>query len=94
MAKTSIQNYTFGPLKFTVTGLGVYLGGENLQKALDRLTPEQLKQVNKDAWRQRNSATRLANSQNNVTMYGWNDKRDQIIDVATIVCRETWKRFK
>lgn len=89
----TITNYTFGPLRVSVRGLGVYLGGEHLRAACDRLTVDELKQANRAAWRQRDSAVRIANRQNNVTVYGWNDKRDQLIDVAEYVCRETWKRI-
>lgn len=87
----NVQQYTFGPLKVVVQGPGVYLGGERLRAACDRLTVAELKQANKEAWRQRKSAVRVANRQRNVTVYGWNDRRDQLIDVAEVVCRETWK---
>ena len=93
MEKT-VQIYTFGPLKVAVQGLGVYLGGKHLQAACDALSRDELKQANRAAWQQRNSATRAANRENNVTIYGWNDRRDQLIDVAEVVCRETWKRMQ
>lgn len=94
MNTQSAQKYSFGPLTLTVKGLGVYLGGDNLQSALDVLSSAELKQVNREAWRQRNNAVRIANRQSNVSAYGWNDRRDQLIDVANVVCRETWKRMK
>lgn len=91
---SQIRRYTFGPLTFTVTGLGLFLGGEKLNERIATLSPAELKQANRDAWRQRNSATRSANRQTNVSSYGWNDARDQLIEVATVVCRETWKRMQ
>lgn len=94
MSQKPVQTYTFGPLKVAVQGLGVYLGGKHLQAACDALSREELKQANREAWRQRNSAVRIANRQSNVTVYGWNDRRDQLIDVAEFVCRETWKRMQ
>ena len=94
MIEKPIQRYSFGPLKIAVQGLGVYTGGKHLQVACDALSRDELKQANREAWRQRNSATRAANRESNVSRYGWNDRRDQLIDVATVVCRETWKRIQ
>ena len=88
-----VRRYTFGPLTFTVTGLGLFLGGDKLNELIAKLSSSELKQVNREAWRQRNSAVRVANRQSNVSIYGWNDARDQLIEVATVVCRETWKRM-
>ena len=88
-----ITDYTFGPLKVRVQGLGVYLGGKHLQAACEALSLEELQQANREAWRQRRSAVRAANRENNVSVYGWNDRRDQLIDVAEVVCRETWRRI-
>lgn len=94
MSQKPVQTYTFGPLKVAVQGLGVYLGGKHLQAACDALSRDELKQANREAWQQRRSATRAANRENNVTVHGWNDRRDQLIDVAEVVCRETWKRMQ
>jgi hypothetical protein len=91
---TQSRSYTFGPLKFNVRGLGVFVGGDKLRERIATLSPNELHQANRDAWRQRNSATRIANRQTNVSIYGWNDARDQLIEVATVVCRETWKRMQ
>lgn len=91
---TQPQNYAFGPLKFSVRGLGVFVGCDKLRERIAGLSQAELKQVNREAWRQRNSATRAANRQTNVSVYGWNDARDQLIEVATEVCRETWKRMQ
>lgn len=88
-----VHTYTFGALKVHVKGLGVYLGDKHLEAACDALTAEELRTANREAWRQRNSAVRIANGQCNVSLHGWNDRRDQLIDVAGIVCKETWKRI-
>ncbi len=90
---TQVRKYTFGPLQFSVRGLGVFVGGDALIARIGALSPDELRQANREAWRQRNSATRVANRQSNVSVYGWNDARDQLIEVATVVCRETWKRL-
>jgi hypothetical protein len=91
---TQSRQYAFGPLQFSVRGLGVFVGGDKLRERIDTLSPAELQQVNRDAWRQRNNATRVANRQNSVSSHGWNDARDQLIEVATVVCRETWKRMR
>jgi hypothetical protein len=88
---TQSRSYTFGTLQFTVRGLGVFVGCDKLRERIATMSPAELKQANREAWRQRNSATRAANRQANVSVYGWNDSRDQLIEVATVVCRETWK---
>jgi hypothetical protein len=93
MSTKPVTDYAFGPLKVRVQGLGVYFGGEHLRAACDRLTVADLKVANREAWRQKRSAVRVANRQSNVTVYGWNDRRDQLIDVAEVVIRETWKRI-
>jgi hypothetical protein len=85
--------YVFGPLEFTVVGLGIFTGHDNLRKLIAALSLEDLKQVNRDAWRQRNVAVRAANRRRNVSVYGWDDARDQHIEVAAAVCLETWKRM-
>lgn len=91
---TQSRSYTFGPLQFSVRGLGVFVGSDKLTERIAALSPAELHQANREAWRQRNSATRLVNRQNNVSVYGWNDSHDQLIEVATVVCRETWKRMQ
>lgn len=91
---TQPRHYAFGPPQFSVRGLGVFVGCDKLRERIAALSPAELQQVNREAWRQRNSATRVANRQANVSVYGWNDARDQLIDVATQVCRETWKRMR
>ncbi len=90
---TQSRRYTFGPLTFSVRGLGVFVGGDKLRERIAALSPAEMQQVNRAAWRQRNSATRAANRQANVSIYGWNDARDQLIEVATVVCRETWRHI-
>ncbi len=91
---TQSRQYAFGPLQFSLRGLGVFVGCDKLRERISALSPAELQQVNREAWRQRDSATRAANRQNNVSAHGWNDARDQLIEVATVVCRETWKRMR
>lgn len=93
LKRNEINTYRFGPLTVAVRGLGVYLGGEHLKAACDALSLDDLKRVNREAWRQRRSAVRIANQQCNVSVYGWNDRRDQLIEVTEAVCRETWRRI-
>lgn len=91
---TQTRRYTFGPLQFGVTGLGLFTGCDKLTARIAALSPAEAKEANRAAWRQRDSAVRVANRQRNVSMYGWNDARDQHIEVCEIVCRETYKRMK
>lgn len=88
------RRYAFGPLEFGVVGLGVFTGHDNLRARIQLLTKEEAKQANSAAWKQRKTATRIANRQCNVSRYGWDDARDQLIEVAEVVCRETWKRIQ
>lgn len=91
---TQPRNYAFGPLQFSVRGLGVFVGGDKLRERIAALSPAEAKEANRAAWRQRDASVRVANSQCNVSVYGWDDARDQLIEVCEIVCRETYKRMK
>lgn len=95
MREQPITTYTFGPLAVRVQGLGVYTGGPHLQAACDKLTPDELKAANTEAWRQRRAANRQANRVANASVHGCapHDRACQHYDVAEIVCRETWKRL-
>lgn len=92
---TPITDYAFGPLKVRVQGLGVYVGGEHLRAACDRLTRDELRTANSEAWKQKRTANRQANRVANVTVHGCtpHDRACQHFDVAEVVCRETWKRI-
>lgn len=86
--------YVFGPLQFSVRGLGVFVGCQKLRERIATLSHAEAKEANRAAWRQRRSAVRVANRQSNVSMYGWDDARDQLIEVCDVVCRETWARMQ
>ena len=90
-----IIDYIFGPLRVRVQGLGVYTGGEHLRTACDRLTQDELRAANREAWKQKRAAARQASRVANVTVHGCtpHDRACQQYDVAEIVCKETWKRF-
>lgn len=90
-----ITDYAFGPLKVRVQGLGVYLGGEYLQAACDRLSLQELRTANSDAWKQKRAAARQANRFANATVHGCtpHDRACQHYEVAERVCKETWKRI-
>ena len=91
-----ITDYTFGPLRVRVQGLGVYTGGEHLRAACDRLTLDELRTANREAWKQKRAATRQASRVANVTIHGCtpHDRAGQHLDVAEAVCRETWRRMQ
>lgn len=90
---TQTRNYAFGPLQFSVRGLGVFVGCDKLRARIAALSPAEAKDANRAAWRQRDAAVRVANRQRNVSEYGWNDARDSLIEVCEVVCRETYKRM-
>lgn len=86
--------YTFGALQFSIKGKGVFVGCDKLRARIATLSLDEAREANRAAWKQRKSAVRIANLQNNVSKYGWNDARDQLIDVCEVVCRETWRRMQ
>jgi len=92
---TEVSRFTFGELSVAVKGLGVYFGGEHLSAKCDALSPEALKQANKEAWRQRRAADRAANRVCNVSIHGNGpyDRASLHANVAEVVCKETWKRM-
>lgn len=92
---TELTRYQFADLQVCVRGLGVYFGGQHLTDACDKLTQDQLKAANKEAWKQRKAATRLGNAYSNISCHG-----SMIYERATaheyvceVVCKETWKRM-
>jgi hypothetical protein len=90
-----VTDYTFGALKVRVKGLGVYFGGEHLQAECDKLSKEELQAANREAWKQKRQASRQSARMANATAYGCtpHDRACQHYDVASVVCRETWKRI-
>lgn len=90
-AQASITDYTFGPLKLRIQGLGLYLGGEHLDAWIAGASESELRAANKAAWKQRRPLERAANRECNVSRYGWNDRRDAAIFVCEAVCKATWR---
>lgn len=95
MSAQPVTRYAFGPLVVGVQGLGVYLGGEHLRAACDRLSVPELRAANREAWKQKRQASRTMSRTANVSTHGWlpHDRASQQFDVAEAVCRETWKRI-
>lgn len=93
--RQTVTDYTFGPLKVRVQGLGVYTGGEHMRAACDSLTVAELRAANREAWKQKRAAERMCSRVSNVTVHGCtpHDRASQHLDVAEVVCRETWKRI-
>ena len=90
-----INRYTFGPLRVAVHGMGVYLGGEHLNSACDALSLADLKQANREGWKQLRKANITANRFSNITIHGWShaEAAVQHAMVAEAVCKATWKRI-
>lgn len=89
-------DYKFGPLVVRVRGLGVYFADEHLRASCDKLSADELQAANREAWKQRRTAARRANAVSNISAHGWNafDRATQHLDVAEVVCKETWKRMQ
>lgn len=92
---TEVRRFKFGALNVAVKGLGVYFGGEHLNRAVAALTAEQAQEANREAWKQRRAATRTANRFSNVTIHGWRPYEEASLHaaVAEAVCKATWKRM-
>ena len=80
--------YKFGCLSVTVIGKGVFIGSGELVSNIGQMSAEERKTAYNDAMKQLRGAVRIANAQSNITMYGWNDRRNQLISVAEVVCKE------
>jgi len=92
---TEIKRYQFNDLLICVEGLGLDVSDDRLSAACDKLTVDQLKDANKEAWKQRKEATRLANSAFDIarTESGSYDLAVAHEIVCKAVCKETWKRI-
>jgi hypothetical protein len=90
-----INRYTFGQLRVAVHGMGVYLGGKHLDSACDALSLAELKQANREGWKQLRKANITANRFSNITIHGWShaEAAVQHAMVAEAVCKATWKRI-
>lgn len=84
-------SFVYGPLVFATRGLGVFCMSDKLRARIDAMPADELKQANREAWRQLRPLVRAANRECNVSRYGWNDKRDHVIDVHESVCKATYR---
>jgi hypothetical protein len=89
--KVDVTRFAFGPLTFSTKGLGVFFMSEKLQERIDAMSVSDLRVANRDAWRQLRPLVRAANRECNVSRYGWNDKRDHVIDVCEVIKKATWR---
>ena len=88
--------YTFGPLSIRVSGLGVYFGGPKLEAKVATLSPEQLRDANRAAWKLKRSSDRLCERYSNVTIHGNrpHDEAHSAAMVAEAVCKATWRAMQ
>ena len=95
MANSIVTIFTFGPLRVGVKGLGVYTGGQYLEASLDKLSLQELRQANREAWAQKRAAARRMSQVSNVSVHGClpHDQASLHYDVAEIVARRTWARI-
>lgn len=89
-----VTHFAFGPLTFTTKGLGVFFMSDKLRERINAMPVDDLRQANREAWRQLRPMQRAAARECNVSRYGWNDKRDFAIDVCEAVCKATWRAMR
>jgi hypothetical protein len=91
-----MQKYTFGSLTLTFDTLGVPFFSEKTKQVIQEMSLENATSVNKQAWKQRKSATQLCNRYCNFS-YPGNMRNYELafqhFEVARLVCNETYKRM-
>ena len=88
--------YTFGTFSVTFTGLGLPFLSDKAKELIANMPLEDAKVVNKEAWKQRNQATKIANRHSNISINGnmsLYDRNTAHAMVAELVCKETYKRM-
>ena len=88
--------YTFGTFTITFTGLGIPFLSEKAKEIIANMTLENALAVNKEAWKQRKQANKIANRHNNISVNGnmsIYDINSAHSMVAELVCKETYKRM-
>lgn len=96
--KLKEQNWPhkYGPLEFTVDGLGVACMTDSLKARIAALSLEDAKAANRAAWKVRRESTRIANrhcnwsQSGNISIY---EQHYMYANWAELVCRETYKRM-
>lgn len=89
--KMDVTNFAFGPLTFSTRGLGVFCMSDKLRERIETMPVGDLRIANREAWRQLRPLIRAANRECNVSIYGWNDRRDHAIDVCEVIKKATWR---
>lgn len=88
--------YKFLTLELTFIGLGVPFLSDKAKELIAAMPQETAKAVNKEAWKQRKQANRIANRHSNWSMSGnisTYEHAAQHSMVAELVCKETYKRM-
>lgn len=91
-AGTDVSRYVFGPITINVRGLGVFIPGSKFRERFTAFDADQLRAINREAWKQRKAAERTANRHNNVTVHGWSTYEHASLHeaVAKAVCSASW----
>jgi hypothetical protein len=90
------NTYSFLTLELTFIGLGVPFLSDKAKEIIANMPIEHAKAINKEAWRQRKQANRIANrhcnwsQSGNISTY---ENAAQHSMVAEEVCKETYKRM-
>lgn len=91
-----VHTHSFGPLEFKTRGLGVFFPSEKLVARIRTLSPDELREANKAAWKVRRTNERIASRYSNVTLYGWGPSEgpSHCAQVAAQICKATWRALQ
>ena len=91
------QQYTFGTLTLTFDGLGVPFLSDKTEALIAQMELSSARAINREAWKQRKQATRIANRHNNMSLSGNAPIYDQAAQhamVAELICKAAYIRMK
>jgi hypothetical protein len=95
-AGSDVSQFTFGRLTIKCKGLGVFIPGKKFADRFAEFSVDELRAMNREAWKQRKAAERTANRYNNVTLHGWSTYESAALHeaIATAVCSASWAALK
>ena len=89
------NSYEFGQLRFSVKGLGLFIGQPRVRELVAKLDADQLKEANRAAWLMRKASERAMQRYCNITIHGHTSYESAQLNysVAKAVCDATWARM-
>jgi hypothetical protein len=91
-AGNDVNQFALGPLTIKVRGLGLFMPSSKFRERFTAFNADELREINRDAWKQRKAAERTANRHSNVTIHGWSTYENACLHeaVAKAVCSASW----